>query len=366
MQGGTLQLVLKNGVSTGAFTSAPATQPPKGSEDPSTQPVPVLAEYGIAWLESISGLVSPRTLEAYGTRLKRNVFPLLGERRLDEVGLDEILRLISDMRSGGYSGSTIRATLTPLSRLFAQAVRRGLIPVNPIGQLDRSERPRTSARERPVLNSDQIGRLLDAAEPRYRTILATAVFTGVRQGELLGLRWKDVDFAQEVIHIRRALDRQGRDAPPKTPNALRDVILIPGLAELLREHADHSPFNKPDDFVFSSRAGTPLHWANISKRALKPALRKAGIQPLRWHDLRHSFASLLIAGGANITFVSRQLGHSRSDVTLNVYGHLIDREEQARRMRGMLEITLGDALRGGLAERRCGSHTGPTHLNPRD
>jgi integrase len=364
MQRGTLQLVLTNGVSTGASTSVPTGQPSKGSGAGSARPVLLFAEYAVVWLESIRGLVGPRTLEAYGARLERYVLPLLGERRLDDIVLDDVLALISDMRARGYSGATIRATLTPVSRLFARALRQGLVAVNPVGQLDRSERPRVSRPERPVLNRAQIGSLLNAATPRYRTLLATAILSGARQGELLGLRWKDVDFAQGVIHVRRALNRQGQDAPPKTPNAIRDVILIPALAELLSQHHERSCFGEPDDFVFATSVGTPFHWANISRRALKPALKKAGIEPLRWHDLRHCFASLLIAGGANITFVSRQLGHSRSDITLSVYGHLIDREEQARRMREVLEVSLGDAVRGGSPTRFLQSDTEPPPMAP--
>jgi integrase len=103
-------------------------------------------------------------------------------------------------------------------------------------------------------------------------------------------------------------------------------------------------FDQPDNYVFTTRAGTPVHWANLSAGGLQPALKKAGIQPLRWHDLRHTFASLLIAGGANITFTSRQLGHSSSQVTLGVYAHLLDREEQAQRTRDMLQDMLGSAV----------------------
>jgi integrase len=88
----------------------------------------------------------------------------------------------------------------------------------------------------------------------------------------------------------------------------------------------------------------PERTPHLGLRALKPALEKAGIQPTRWHDLRHTFASLLIAGGANITLVSRELGHTSSQITLGIYAHLLDREEQARRTREMLQEMLGDVV----------------------
>ena len=90
--------------------------------------------------------------------------------------------------------------------------------------------------------------------------------------------------------------------------------------------------------------GTPLYWRNLSRRALQPALKKAGIEPLRWHDLRHTYASLLIAQGANIVYVSRQLGHGSSDITLRCYSHLFDRAEHAARTRDALEQTFGALL----------------------
>jgi integrase len=145
-------------------------------------PVPTLTQYAASWLESLEGLVQPSTVEAYAGRLQRHVLKRLGERRLDETGVDDVLALISELRKKGYSGTTIAATLTPLSRLFAHAARRGLIEVNPVSKLDRSERPRVSRRERPVLSPEEIGRLLEAAAPRFRTLIATAILSGLRQG----------------------------------------------------------------------------------------------------------------------------------------------------------------------------------------
>jgi integrase len=312
-------------------------------------PVPTLTQYAASWLESLEGLVQPSTVEAYAGRLQRHVLKRLGERRLDETGVDDVLALISELRKKGYSGTTIAATLTPLSRLFAHAARRGLIEVNPVSKLDRSERPRVSRRERPVLSPEEIGRLLEAAAPRFRTLIATAILSGLRQGELLGLHWRDVDFDHELIHVRTALDRKRQDVPPKTERAVRDVVLMPALADALRQHQKETTFNQAADYVFTTRSGTPHHAPHIGLRALKPALEDAGLQPIRWHDLRHTFASLLIAGGANITFVSRQLGHTSSQITLGIYAHLLDGEEQARRTREMLQVMLGGYVSGGVA-----------------
>lgn len=344
MQTGSSQL-LRTGVSTHTLRL------PRSTDSTAAAPAqaPTLAQYVAVWLGGLEGLVLPSTVEAYAGRLERHVLPRLAERRLDEVDVEDILRMIGDLRKRGYTSTTIAATLTPLSRMFGHAVRRGLIEANPVSKLDRSERPRVSRQERPVLNPEEIGRLLDAAPDQFRTLLATAILSGLRQGELLGLHWRDVDFHNEVIHVRTALSRKRRDVPPKTQRAVRDVILMPALGEALREHKQGSAFSQPDDYAFTTRFGTPVHAAHIALRALKPALEAAGIQPIRWHDLRHTFASLLIAGGANITFVSRQLGHTSSQITLGIYAHLLDRDEQERRTREMLEAALGDVVRGGCA-----------------
>jgi integrase len=337
MQAASSQLRLTSGVSTRQFDTSAAAE--------AAVPVPLLAEYAVTWLDSIRGLVRPRTYEGYTYRLERHILPRLGHRRLDEIAVDDVLALIGGLRDAGYTGWSIRSILTPLSRLFSHAVRRDVIPVSPISKLDRTERPAVWKREQRVLNGEEIGRLLDAAAPRYRTLLGTAILTGLRQSELLGLRWRDIDFDDQLIRVRNAIDRNGNDAPLKTQHAARDVILAPALADVLREHRATSAFEGPDDYVFASRVGTPLHWRNVARRALKPALAQAGIEPLRWHDLRHTFASLLIAGGANIVFTSRQLGHGSSDVTLRVYSHLFDRAEQAQRTRDLLETTIGEIIR---------------------
>jgi integrase len=345
MQAASSQFALR-GVSTRTFASAmkcPASE--AEAEGKSSSSVPLLAEYAATWVDSIRGLVRPRTYEGYAYRLERHILPRLGQRRLDEIDVDDVLRLIGELREAGYSGWSIRSILTPLSRLFSHAVRRDVVAVSPISKLDRSERPAVWKREQRVLNGEEIGRLLDAVAPRYRTLIASAILTGLRQSELLGLRWRDVDFQDELIRVRNALDRHGNDVPPKTEHAVRDVVLIPALADLLREQRETSAFSRPDDYVFASRVGTPLHWRNVARRALNPALAEAGIEPLRWHDLRHTFASLLIVGGANVVFTSRQLGHGSSDITLRVYSHLFDRAEQAQRTRDVLEAMLGDVVR---------------------
>ena len=214
-------------------------------------------------------------------------------------------------------------------------------------KLERGERPPVGRREMRILDREAIPKLLDAAKPRYRTLLATAIFTGLRQGELLGLTLADVDFDAGLVRVRKALDRSGVRTEPKTPQAIRDVVLMPALARLLKSHKAEAfarGHAKPSDYVFTSAVGTPLYWRNVSKRGLQAALERSGLERLRFHDLRHTFASLLIAQGANVVFVSRQLGHASPDITLGVYSHLFDRAEHAQRTREVMETSFGAIL----------------------
>jgi len=152
------------------------------------------------------------------------------------------------------------------------------------------------------------------------------------------------------VRVRKQLDRQGRRVAPKTPQAVRDVELMPALGRVLRAHKAEAfarGHAKPSDFVFASRVGTPLHYRNVSRRGLDPAVRRAGLEAgerLRFHDLRHTFASLLVAEGLNVVFVSRQLGHASSNITLAVYSHLFDRAEHGQRARAALEAGFGSML----------------------
>ncbi len=139
----------------------------------------------------------------------------------------------------------------------------------------------------------------------------------MRVGELLGLTWEDVDFAASVIRVRRQADRKGQLVEPKTPQAKREIVLAPALAKVLREHRMASRFKADGDLVFPSSTGRALGARNLTRRGLDKALERAGLGKLRFHDLRHTFASLLVAEGLNVVFVSRQMGHSSPDITLS-------------------------------------------------
>jgi integrase len=310
------------------------------------------AEVAEAWLENERSRLRPRTIEMYEILLRVHLLPRFGRRRLTDIDTDNVAALVRELRLAGRSAYTARNVLTVLGRVLGYAVRRGMIPSNPVRGLERGERPKLPRRELRLLTSDEIAALLSACDLFYYPLVVTALFSGARQGELLGLRWQDIDFDEGVIRVRQALDRHGQLGPTKTDEAVRDIAIMPALAQLLRSHREAAfarGYAKPTDFVFCTRTGKPHNYRNVSKRGLDAAVARAGLDAdgrpkPRWHDLRHAYASILISHGHDIAFVSRQLGHSRPTVTLDVYAHLFDPHEQARRSRDAMEASFGELL----------------------
>lgn len=308
-------------------------------------------EVADAWIAAQTSL-RPNTRRVYQWAIDKHAKPKLGRKRIADVTTDDVSDLIAEMVAAGYKPWTVRAVLTPLSRILGNATRRGTIGSNPVKRLERGERPGVGRRDIRVLDREEIGRLLDNTPDGYRALIATAVFSGLRIGELLGLTWGDVDFDGGTIRVRKQMDgRTGERVEPKTPHAVRDVMLIPALGRTLREHRLASPYSKAGDLVFCSGLGTGLDQRNVTVRGLtasvtKAELEQAGRVKITFHQLRHCFASLLIAQGLNVVFVSRQLGHASPSITLTVYAHLFDQAEHATKASAQLEAAFGPLLDG--------------------
>jgi integrase len=175
-----------------------------------------------------------------------------------------------------------------------------------------------------VFTPEEVRRLLDAQEEPLRTLLLTAVLTGMRQGELFGLQWEDIDFARNQVHVRRSL-WHGTLGTPKSRRSRRAIDMPPTLERALQQLST----TRRSDFVFCSERGTPLDADNFRHREFPAALRRAGLRRIRFHDLRHTYTSLLIAHGAHPKYIQAQLGHASIQTTLDRYGHLMPQLHQA-------------------------------------
>jgi integrase len=241
---------------------------------------------------------------------------------------------------------TIKGVLGALSCVFTFALRRGYIFIHPFHRLERDERPHPLRSDQRVLTKTELARLFAACPQRYRPLLATGAYTGMRLSEVLGLSWDNVDFAAGVIHVRHQLARGRRGVPPhrvtpKTRASVREIPLLPQLATVLQQHKRGSHFTAGSDYVFATGRGTPFLHHNVSKRVLRRAASGAGLdgpsRRVRFHDLRHTFAShLIIDIRLDVAQVSRMLGHARTSMTLDTYTHLFEQEAHGADVRSQL------------------------------
>lgn len=187
------------------------------------------------WLSRQTHL-RPRSYEGYARALRRHCFPRIGERPIAAVDEEAIASLVRSLQAEGLAGSTVAGVLVPLGGVLRWAMRQKLVAYNALSRLERSERPKQVRREKRILTADEIAALLRETSKTYRPVIATAIFTGLRLSELLGLWWGDIDLDGAALHVRRTLDRTGNYAKPKTPHSARTVVLTPSLVALLRDY----------------------------------------------------------------------------------------------------------------------------------
>lgn len=247
---------------------------------------------------------------------------------------NDLASAITAWKDEGLSGATIKKILSPLTGALKVAVREGWIPSNPADKLLGYERPKLATKQKRCLSSDEITKLLSAAQTdRWKALYATLVFTGLRIGEALALTWDDVD---EAVHVRAEVE-----GARKTAAAKRDVMIIPALRTLLAKHRlSQAPGTR---YVFAKEDGEPLP-RHLCLKRLRAAEKKAGIPAYTLHELRHTFASILIANREPIALIADQMGHANPSVTLTTYAHLFDAQKNVEEARDRLQDAMGGLL----------------------
>lgn len=209
--------------------------------------------------------------------------------------------------------------------MLGRGVEWGYLAVNPAAGLRRPRDDREASEQMRTLDADAARALLGATDGQFaRALVMTAVMTGMRRGELLAVTWGDIDWRRSRLHVRRSIGLHGQAKQPKTRRSVRAIALTPTLVSELRRHRLASGFSGEDDLLFPSSRGTPLDGRNMVREIFDPAVRRAGLPRMRFHDCRHSFASLLIAQGAHPKYISEQLGHASAQITMDRYAHLFD------------------------------------------
>ena len=263
----------------------------------------------------------------------QNHFEELNSLRVSLITTAVIEKWITRRQEKNMNISTLRKALGTLGQIMAYSVRHKYLDHNPVRD---AERPRNQGaiekKKIKVLTPDELKAFLDAVTTqKYHALFRLAIMSGCRQGELLGLKWPDVDWEANQIRIERTFNNQAW-YDVKTAASKRRIDIGPKMmAELRRWKFACMPNKK--NLVFPNESGQPMNHNNMVNRHFNPALKKAGIDRIRFHDLRHTYASLLIEQGENIKYIQSQLGHSTPTVTLNVYAHLMKPENQEAAVR---------------------------------
>lgn len=295
----------------------------------------------------------PTTQVLYRHLLSRHVEPApFGSIPLDRLRPSDVDGLLLTLRGKGLSPATVQRVFTVLRVTLDGAVRDGLLARNPAAAVKQPAAPRREAR---FLSVAEVAALLAAADgSRYRTPLALIAATGMRKGEVLALRWADVDLDAVTLRIRGTLARVDGAlvvSEPKTSKSRRSLPLSAGVVDLLRAHRKaqvaerlHAGTAWTDTgHVFTTESGQPMDPRN-TLRALSTAAEKAGIAGATVHTLRHSAATAMLEAGVHLKAVSELLGHADIRVTAEVYGHTSD--EVARAAMDRLAAAVG--VRAGV------------------
>jgi integrase len=290
--------------------------------------VPLLSEVSQEWIDFKRAQVRETTWEVYEGHI-RNHFGDLNRLKVNRITVSTVERFITARQAEGINIRTLRKILVTLGEILHLAVRRKYLDHNPLRDAERPKRQ--SKADENELQGHEIMRILTPPQiynflskvddPKYQMLFNLAIFTGARQGELIGLKWSDVDWENRQIYIQRTFNK-GRFFPPKTKTSRRRVDLGPMVLSELRKWKLACPPND-HDLVFPNEAGEPMNYSNMVQRHFFPALKAAGLPRIRFHDIRHTYASLLSEQNENIKYIQTQMGHSSPTVTLNVYAHLM-------------------------------------------
>ena len=282
------------------------------------------------WLAHIKPTVRPRTYDSYESTVRVHLLPAFGGIQLGKLTTKHITALLEQKEAAGLSPRTRRYIRMVLRMALDAAVDDHRVPRNVALQ---APNPRVERHEIRVLSPDEARQLLDAARgDRLEALYSVALALGLRQGEALGLRWSDIDLERGRLQVRHSLQRIGGKlqlVQPKTDKSRRMIDLPLAIVKALRDHKVRlleermaAPEWHNHDLVFPTTKGTYLEKSGITKRFAK-LLVKAGLPEMRFHDLRHSCASLLIAQGVPLKTIQGLLGHTSISMTGDVYGHLL-------------------------------------------
>jgi integrase len=316
---------------------------------------------GDLWLKSAEAAELERTtLDQYRQHLRLHIEPLIGRTKLSQLNAPTIRAFEDKLRESGEkrSPTMVKYVVRSLGALLADAQERGLIVRNPVRELRSRRRGKAGKQERrngklkvgvDIPTPDEVKCIIQAAAGKWRPLLLTAIFTGLRASELRGLRWSDVDLTKGELQVHQRADRFNAIGPPKTDAGQRTVPLPPMVVNTLRQWKLQCP--KKDGklgLVFPNGEGNVEWHTNLVLRGLQPTLIKAGVVDAKGkakysglHALRHFYASWCASIGLTMKVVQTRMGHSNIAVTMDTYTHIFptdadDSEKLAKAERALM------------------------------
>lgn len=292
-----------------------------------------VAEYLRQWLTDAKSSLAPRAYANYRLHVEQHIIPALGSTKLDKLSSRQV-QAFYNRESETYAPSTVRYVHAILHRALKQAqMRWRIIPRNPS---DDPELPTVSHKQTDTLTLAQAEKLLatvDESKDRLAALYYVALFGGLRIGEALALKWRYVDFDRQELHVRAQVQRlrDGNGLTETIPkrDEQRTIPVGDRVVTALRVHRASQNEERlamggkydDHDLVFATRKGTHMDASNVVSRSLKPLLKKAGLSQIRFHDQRHTFATLLTSRGVDAVTIQEMMGHKDVATTLKFYGH---------------------------------------------
>lgn len=291
-----------------------------GSGPPITSSRLQLGTYLDGWLHDYAeGHVRETTLRVYRYAVERHIKPALSGVSLHRVTPMLIENWLTRLQQTGLSPSTVHQAFRVLREALRQAVVWRMLPASPMSAV---KGPRVPHKEMRVWNEEQVRLFLGEAKrsSKHYALYLTAILTGMRFGELLALRWHDIDWTFSRVSVRQTLVRLKKRVVIQEPKSAksRRVIALPPMAL-----AALNDLPRVSDLVFCQPSGKPLHANNLTRRDFRRVTKSAGLPRIRFHDLRHSHATLLLRQGAHAKVVQERLGHSTPAFTLQTYSHVV-------------------------------------------
>lgn len=287
------------------------------------------SEYVTNWLANKQD-ISPETRETNEGHLKNHIIPILGHVPLQKINVQHIEGFIKELSQKKIADGTVKKIFNLVQTSFKSAERKELISKNPFNLLGKEDKPKVTRKKFDYWTTEEVRHFFKVLDHRQKILFILAIYTGCRRGEILGLRWKDIDFNNNQLRLTQTLKPRNRIKDGgKNENASRSITVSPFVISELEKHRIQIEKEKlkaekyyDNDLVVCQKNGKPVSLGNFTK-FWNRTIEKTEMRRIRFHDLRHTCASLLLSAGVHPKVVQELLGHASIKITLDTYSHMM-------------------------------------------